>query len=812
VRAELERSDSLVSECPSLSDFAAFHGGGLEGDRREQIRVHLESCESCRQAYEQFRDSPTVMSGDATLAATASDSGGMGSQGSTSSAARMARHFPRIEGYRIVGVLGQGGMGLVYRAVQMKLNRTVALKVLPAIVGTASPSAVARFRREATAAARLHHTHIVPIYDFGESRDAYYYAMELVNGQPLSALIRTFAEKQVSTASVTRLTEVLWQSISSPGSGTALGGMDAGAEPSAALTTSSSGRGRPYYLQVARWMADAADALHYAHQEGIIHRDIKPANLILSIDGRIMVADFGLAKSSEEESVTLTGALLGTLRYVSPEQAMAKRMKVDHRTDIYSLGVTMYELLCFQPAYPGDDDKEILGRIITKEPNAPRKVHHGVPPEMETICLKCIEKSPDARYATARALSEDLRRFLHDLPIAAKRPGLARRTFKFVRRRKAPVIAVTAVALVALTSSLMIRADRASRIARQQEQAALVDRLCESGTNYVHYDKMDLAEQDFRRALKLDPGHEKTLLAWAWGRLVHFQRHPDVVTRQGLEEVEELCNRALAIDPRDISALNYRSVVRKKLGRVAEAIDDAEVIVRQNSEDFAARSNLGAYHALQGDLEQAFRWLNDAAEVARRTQAGRPEDRRDVYRNLAAIEIHLGQGDPARHLADALTEKIDSVSRILQARLALSQAGSDDAEAARRAVRRAELADEDAGGTSALAKRMLALAYLRAGESDEAVPLTLKAKDLGDMAAINYLIAANAYARSGNPIKAREYLVAAETDWPAELRAKPFLATYNEGVLWFESAEELEALKVQAQMLLEVPETVGSGS
>ncbi|MCH8148167.1 MAG: serine/threonine protein kinase, partial [Planctomycetes bacterium] len=353
-----------------------------------------------------------------------------------------------IPGYVILCEIGRGGMGVVYKAIQSSLGREVALKVLPSTLATLRSDAVERFRREASAASKLHHHHIIPVYDFGTAHGAYYYAMELASGQPLDVLIKRLGAQNVTTISPTQLAEVLSTGTPSTGDG------DASADDSSALSGSTStARGRVYYRQVARWMADIADALHYAHGQGVIHRDIKPGNLIIKLDGRIVLADFGLAKVADTESVTVTGSLIGTWRYMSPEQALAKRMPLDHRTDIYSLGATMYEMLVFQPAIQGRDEKEIITQIITKEPTRPRRINPSVPRELETICLKTLEKAPDARYATAQELADDLRRYVDDLPIVARRPGFVGRTAKFLRRHSAEV--KTAAGVVAVVAILL---------------------------------------------------------------------------------------------------------------------------------------------------------------------------------------------------------------------------------------------------------------------------------------------------------------------------------------------------------------------
>jgi len=582
-----------VSDCLSREDFRRFKERLLSPDALIDFHDHMYACGLCRSAYERYAgedtseslkltaETHTAARRDLHAGAAPADTeepldGGVCTESAVecSGATDLARHAPKIEGYRITGVIGQGGMGIVYRAVQIKLNRTVALKVLPAMVGSASPSAVSRFRQEATAAGRLHHSNIVPIYDFGESRDAYYYAMELINGQPLNVLVRRLAMRKVATASHTELAEVLHTVIRDPSGTDAPPQTDwATTSGSSQSVTSSSGRGKPYYLQVARWMADAADALDHAHSQGIIHRDIKPANLIVATDGRIMVADFGLAKDSGQTSVTMTGSLMGTLRYMSPEQAMAKRVRTDHRTDVYSLGATMYELLCFQPAFTGQDDKEVLVAIIAKEPTPPRKITPTVPQELETICLKTLEKSPDARYDTARALAEDLRRFTHDLPIVAKRPGTVRRMGKFVRRHRAATIAVTAATLLIVVGVFSLKEQAARRIAEAGQRVAQVEALHESGMFFGERDKWREAETEFKKALAISPDYWPSLLGLARAWKEAYNASPQSRDPALLEQAEAACRRARELAPGRAEAINLHGVILKMLARYDEAVE-----------------------------------------------------------------------------------------------------------------------------------------------------------------------------------------------------------------------------------------------
>src|SRR5262249_15523555 len=202
------------------------------------------------------------------------------------------------------------------------------------------------------------------------------------------------------------------------------------------------------FRRIAEWGIPAAGALDRAHQLGIAHRDIKPANLMIDPTGRLWVTDFGLAQVQSDTRLTMTGDLVGTLRYMSPEQALAKRVVIDHRTDIYSLGATLYELLTLQPPVTGEDRQELLRQIAFEEPVPPRRLDRSIPAELETIVLKAMEKTPTERYAPAQELADDLERFVKDEPIRARRPSLAQRARKWARRHKAVVWATTVAAFL----------------------------------------------------------------------------------------------------------------------------------------------------------------------------------------------------------------------------------------------------------------------------------------------------------------------------------------------------------------------------
>jgi serine/threonine protein kinase/pimeloyl-ACP methyl ester carboxylesterase len=379
----------------------------------------------------------------------------------------------RLGDFEIIREVGRGGMGVVYEARQVSLNRLVALKVLGLGLGL-TPHAVQRFRHEAEAAAKLHHTNIVPVYATGEQDGTHFYAMELIEGlsldRALTQLNQGSADRPPPEAVTSSPPELVQTGPYVQGGG-ATG-------PASELSASSLGSGSGYFDAVARMVAEVADALEYAHRHGVIHRDIKPANLLLSPDGRLAVNDFGLARLLEQPGMTMTGEFIGTPAYMSPEQITAGRTPLDHRTDIYSLGATLYEMLTLRRPFAGERRDQVLAQILHKEPVPPRKLNRKVPVDLETICLKCLDKDPDRRYPTAKALADDLRRHLNRFAIAAKRAGPLTRLGKLVRRHKLVTAAGAVIVLLATAAGIALelyqrargRAEKVERIAEERRQ------------------------------------------------------------------------------------------------------------------------------------------------------------------------------------------------------------------------------------------------------------------------------------------------------------------------------------------------------
>ncbi len=357
--------------------------------------------------------------------------------------ARAAAELPageplgRLGDYQLLREVGRGGMGVVYEAEQISLRRRVALKVLP-FAAAVDPRQLQRFRTEALAAAHLQHEHIVPVYAVGTERGVHYYAMRFIDGQSLAAVVTARRGPGVATgidATMPYLANADVETVPdttapAPASGTA------GRELTA----------RQYPRWVAETGRQAAVALEHAHQMGVVHRDIKPANLLLDSAGKLWVADFGLAQVSTDAGLTLTGEILGTLRYASPEQALAKPGLIDHRSDVYSLGATLYELLTLRPMFDAANRLSLLRQIADTEPVPPRAVDRAIPAELETIVLKAVAKEPTDRYPTAAAFADDLQRFLDRRPILARRPTAVEKAVKWLRRHPA----YTAVGLFVL--------------------------------------------------------------------------------------------------------------------------------------------------------------------------------------------------------------------------------------------------------------------------------------------------------------------------------------------------------------------------
>ena len=311
----------------------------------------------------------------------------------------------RLGEFRIVREIGRGGMGVVYEAVQDSLDRRVALKVL-ATDALLSETAAERFKREANTAARLQHHNIVPVYAIGEEQGIRFYAMQFIDGRSLEEHLQQHRQDRRPP-------------------------------------------GRAELQRIADWGRQVADALAHAHAQGTVHRDIKPSNLLLDSHDNIWVTDFGLARAAIHPTITITGDIIGTARYMSPEQARGAGSQLDERTDIYSLGSTLYELLTLKPPFDGETRDAILLQLTNSRSTDPRDLNPAISRDLQTVIGKCLEPEPRNRYASARDLAEDLRRFVAGEPIKARRTPLLMQAGRYVSRHRPHSLVVLLLAVLA---------------------------------------------------------------------------------------------------------------------------------------------------------------------------------------------------------------------------------------------------------------------------------------------------------------------------------------------------------------------------
>src|SRR5437867_1415414 len=319
--------------------------------------------------------------------------------------ARASELLGELGDYELLEEVGRGGQGVVFRARQKSLNRTVALKVI-SLGQWASKAHLKRFRLEAEAAARLEHPGIVPIHEVGERDGSCYFSMKFVEGGQLDEVVRR------APMSIRQATELI---------------------------------------------AKVARTVHYAHEHGILHRDIKPGNILLDQKGEPHLTDFGLARLVETEStVTRTKEVLGTPSYMAPEQAVRETKKLTSATDVYGLGAVLYQLLTGQPPFVGGTTYETVKLLLETEPRQPRLLNSKIDRDLETICLKCFEKDPKRRYPAAAGLAEDLEHWLKHEPIRAKRSGFFTHARKWVRRNPSTTVLVTLLLALAVGLSVTI--------------------------------------------------------------------------------------------------------------------------------------------------------------------------------------------------------------------------------------------------------------------------------------------------------------------------------------------------------------------
>ncbi|MGL4513059.1 MAG: protein kinase domain-containing protein [Lacipirellulaceae bacterium] len=576
-----------------------------------------------------------------------------------------------IGDYLLVREIGRGGMGVVYEAVERSLRRRVALKVLP-FAAVLDQRQITRFRNEAQAAAQLHHPHIVPVFAIGQERGVHYYAMQHIEGQSVAQAIaemRAEAEGEGAVRgappSATTIDAAAGRATPPAGDPTQ-GANPVGAGPIGFSVTGQGSRPRrsAQLCSSAKLAADAADALQHAHDYGVVHRDIKPSNLLLDRQGKVWVADFGLARMQSDLGVTHTGDVVGTLRYMSPEQARGRADQIDGRTDVYALGATLYELVTLEHAHRGESRQELLDRVERHEPVAPRRLNAAIPIDLETIILRAMAKDRDARYATARELADDLRRFLDGRPTVARPPSGAERVARWLRRHHRVVAAAVAclavVAACSLVGALLVYREQqrtSAALAESQHNAARAEKHYHQARGLVELFGGDLAD----RVATL-PGSEGLRRRMLQDTLAYYEEF--------LADAAGDPTLAVAVAQTRVKA----AAASERLGRLDAALasyDAAEVALRERlatepgdhaTLEWLGRStgNRGRLLASRGESQAARLALDEAIALGRELLAAQPKDPQrsadlaEALSGRAMVDGPAGASAASRQLREAI--------------------------------------------------------------------------------------------------------------------------------------------------------------
>lgn len=514
----------------------------------------------------------------------------------------------RLGDFKIVREIGRGGMGIVYEAWQESLERHVALKVLSR-ASRLDPQRLQRFEREARAAAGLHHTNIVPVFGVGESDGLHYFAMQFIQGRSLGHILGELAGGQHPGDPTSSRGNSKPSSATVPNDGSETHLPDARSIPP---------RGKQYWHWVADVGRQVAGALEHAHRQGVLHRDIKPANLLLDERGTVWVTDFGLAKLAELNEVTRTGDVIGTLQYMAPE---GLRSQADARSDVYGLGLTLYEFLTLRPAFSEETPAGLMERIAAGGPSPPRRLNPHVPRDLETIILKATARDAAARYATAGELAEDLENFLHDRPLSARRASSAERLWRWCRRNRA-IAALAGVAMACALGAIIV-----GWVAYGITRKALVAEATRLNQTNAARHQADVARQQAESARQMAEA---------------AQHRADENVALSLKSFEDIFNR---LAPRD-------TMLPPEIGPGEPPPPPRPQQRRDSGQDASVLQSILSFYDKFAQQNSTSRTLQfEAAKAYRRvgeiyTRLGRASDADGAHRRAVAIYDQLLSGDP----------------------------------------------------------------------------------------------------------------------------------------------------------------------
>ena len=698
------RSASHGGAAPTVEDFLA----DTIGEERAALRAELERVRE--QVLAETTAEHTPVPDDTAHAPTATGDYTPGPEPTAAQAPSpdtRGRPRPTIPGYDVIGVLGRGGMGVVYLARQTRLRRPVALKMI--LAGEhADPAELARFQSEALAVAQLQHPNIVQIHEVGEHDGLPFFSLEYLAGGSLHRKIRREPQPPNEAA---RLVETL------------------------------------------------ARAVQYAHAHGIVHRDLKPANVLLAEDGTPKVTDFGLAKAVEDDSSrTRTGTILGTPSYMAPEQARGAVHEIGPPADVYALGAILYELLTGRPPFQGASVLDTLEQVRSREPVPPSQLLK-VPRDLETVCLKCLQKEPRKRYVSAEALADDLRRFVDGLPVLARPVSAPERAWRWCRRNKlvaglaAGMFLSLATAVAVLSGSLMI-VSAARDDAREKEKFANEQKVIADGAREVAQEKEKVAREQsqvaigtvysvvntFQQRLKAipelrdlrmslldeaDKGLEKVVRDADEAKYDRtaagvFQRRGDWALEVNQpEKALELYRKSHAItarleteSPQDPLAKRNHAVTTSKLAEVALRLGRPDEAQAHHREVLRLRLGWAELDPTGDDPKRAVaKTYGDLGRVA--LESGRPGEARDYYRNSEAWQSKLSA--KAQEIVEARRERAALLARLGEVCFKLDDGPAAQDYAARALAIRRPMADREKP-PRVVARLDLALSHLQAGD------------------------------------------------------------------------------------------------
>jgi eukaryotic-like serine/threonine-protein kinase len=544
----------------------------------------------------------------------------------------------RLGDFEVLSLIGTGGMGAVFLARQVSLDREVALKVVSSVGGTQAKN-LDRFKRESKVLAKISHPNIVPIYEVGQHGPYFYFAMEYVKGVSLDKIISSIRNAKPDDKASKVMHKCLEAQASIYDDNYSEDESSKGAE----IDTD-------YIVGISKVIISIASALDYAHKKGILHRDVKPSNILIDTEGTAKLVDFGLAKAETQQTITITGEFFGTPSYVSPEQ-IRKPETVDCRSDVFSLAATYYECLTLHPPFEGDTVNETLTQVISREAIPPKKYCPRLSTDFNIVLLHALEKLPEDRYQTAADFAADIENLLEFKPITAKRPSITQRVYKAVRRNPLKVVALSASILVIVLGYFLL-----SVHVQEKKRAAIIEQY-RQGRDRLEGEQYSEALQYFIKVARATPKdaevqyyigecyretnqYEKAIEAYNEA----IKNRPNFGNAywglgdcyKNTERYQESLNsfkRAIEIDPCDAYTYSDLGVLYATLKRYQDAIESCTQACKLSEyKNHSYLSNLATVYAESDNFDKAIEYQQKAIELADEDSKAEYKKRLEAYK------------------------------------------------------------------------------------------------------------------------------------------------------------------------------------